>query len=101
MYAGKFIKARRSLAQRWMNAYLKGANFLVTKGAQNAEVLAILEKNTKIPAKTIKAAVPHYQARDGKVGIESLADQMKWFVANGYMPQEVPVEKVVDLSFLR
>ncbi len=101
IYSGKFIKDRRPVAQRWMNVYLKAADFFVAKGAQDAEVLAILEKYTKIPAKTIKAAVPHYQARDGKVVLESIADQMKWFVANGYMPQEVPVEKMVDLSFLR
>ncbi len=101
IYAGKFIKERRPVAQRWMNAYLKGAEFFVAKGAQDPEVLAILEKYTKIPAKTIRAAIAHYQARDGKVVIESLVDQMKWYVANGYMAQEVPVEKVVDLSFLR
>ena len=101
IYAGKFIKERRPVAQRWMNAYLKGADFFVAKGAQDPDVLAILEKYTKIPAKTIKAAIPHYQARDGKLVLESLADQIKWYVANGYMTQEIPVEKVVDLSFLR
>jgi hypothetical protein len=33
--------------------------------------------------------------------MDSLADQIRWFVANGYMPQPVPVDKVVDLSFLK
>ena len=64
-------------------------------------MLSILEKHTKIPAKVIAAAVPHYQARDGKMVLESLADQVRWFVSNGYMPREVPVDKFVDLSFLR
>ena len=101
MYSGTFIKERRSVAQRWMNAYLKGAEFYTTKGVQDPEVQAMIEKYTKVPAVVIKTAIPHYQARDGKPNLESLADQIKWHVANGYMPQEVPVEKVVDPSFLR
>ena len=44
IYSGRFIKDRRPVAQRWINAYLKGAAFFVAKGAQDAEVLAILEK---------------------------------------------------------
>ena len=46
-------------------------------------------------------AIAHYQAPDGRPVLESLADQIRWYVASGYMPQEVPVERVVNLSFLR
>jgi hypothetical protein len=77
-----------------MNAYRKGVSFFNTKGPQDPEVLAILEKYTKVPAAIIKAVFPPYLAPDGKPSLESLADQIKWFVANGYMPQPITTEKV-------
>jgi hypothetical protein len=49
----------------------------------------------------VKAAIPHFQAHDGRRILESLADQIKWHAANGYMPKPVSVEQVVDLSFLK
>ena len=101
MYSGKFIQERRPVAQRWMDAYLKGADFYVTRAMQDPEVLAILEKHTKVPAKAIKASIPNYQTRDGRLNLESLADQIRWYLANGYMPQAIGVDKVVDLSFLK
>ena len=101
MYSGKFIKERRAAAQRWMDAYIKGAKFYVEKGPRDDEVAAIIEKYTKVPAKAVKAAVPHYQDPNGKLILESLADQIKWHTANGFMPKAVPVDQVVDLSFLR
>ena len=52
-------------------------------------------------AKAIRAATPHYQARDGRPSLESLADQIAWFVANGFMPEKISVDRVVDLSFLK
>jgi len=101
VYAERFIKERRAVAQRWMNAYLKGAELYNAKGVHDPEVAAIIEKFTKVPARAIKAAIPHYQDPKGRPNLDSLADQIRWFVANGYMPQAVPVDKVVDLSFLR
>jgi len=101
MYSGKFIRERRAVAQRWMDAYVRGAKFFVEKGAKNDEVAAIIEKYTKVPAKVVKAAIPHFQSPDGRPILESLADQIKWHTANGYMPKAVSVEQVVDLSFLK
>ncbi len=101
IYSGKFIKERHSVAQRWMNAYIKGARFYAERGTKDDEVAAIIEKYTKIPAKAIKAAIPHYQDPQGKPNLESLADQIAWLIANGYMPQTVAVEKTVNLSFLK
>ncbi len=101
MYSGKFINERRDVAQRWMNAYLKAAKLFAERGTKEDELTAIIAKYTKNPVNVVKAAIPHYQAPDGKLVLESLADQIKWFVTNGYMQEPVPVEKVVDLSFLK
>jgi NitT/TauT family transport system substrate-binding protein len=100
IYSGKFIKDRKSVAQRWMNAYLKGAEMFHKNGVKDPEIATILEKYTKVPANVIKAATPSYQDPKGKVLVENLADQAQWFASNG-MQQKVSVENALDLSFLK
>jgi NitT/TauT family transport system substrate-binding protein len=99
-YSGKFIKERRPIAQRWMNAYLKAADFFHKHGTKDAEVAAILEKYTKVPAKVIQTAIPPYQDPNGKPLVENLADQARWFAANG-MQQKISIDNALDLSFLK
>jgi len=101
IYAGRFAAERHAAAQRWMNAYRRGAEYYNTKGIRDPEVLAILEKYTKVPAATIKAVIPAFLAADGRPSVENLADQIRWFVANGYMPEAVGVDRVVDLQYLK
>jgi NitT/TauT family transport system substrate-binding protein len=101
IYSGRFSKERRSVAQRWMNGYLKGAEFFHKRGSKDPEVASILEKYTRVPAKVIQAATPHYQDPNGRVLKESLADQAEWFVKNGYMTQRISIENALDLSFLK
>jgi NitT/TauT family transport system substrate-binding protein len=100
IYSGKFIKERRPVAQRWMNAYLKGAELFHRLGTKDAEVAAILEKYTKVPANVIKAAIPPYQDPNGKVLRENLADQAQWFARNG-MQAKINIDNALDLSFLK
>ena len=101
MYSGKFINERPAVAQRWMDAYTKGTRLYAQRGPKDDELAAIIGKHTKNPPDVVKTAIPHYQEPNGRLILESLADQIRWFVANGYMPKPVPVEQVVDLSFLR
>ncbi len=101
MYTGQFIKERRPTAQRWMEAYLKGCRFYIEKGILDHEILAILEKYTRVPASTIASATPQHQDPTGRPNLSSVADQIKWYLSNGYMPQPITVEQAVDLSFLR
>ena len=100
IYAGKFIKERRTVAQRWMTAYLKAAELFHKVGTKDLEVAAILEKYTKNPAKVIQAAIPHYQDPNGKLLVENLADQAQWFARNG-MQQAIKIDNALDLSFLK
>ena len=100
IYSGKFIKERRPVAQRWMNAYLKAADFFHKRGTKDPEVAAILEKYTKVPAKVIQTAIPPYQDPNGKPLVDNLADQARWFAANG-MGQKINIDNALDLSFLK
>jgi NitT/TauT family transport system substrate-binding protein len=100
IYSGKFIKERRPVAQRWMNAYLKGAELFHKSGTKDPAIATILEKYTKVPAKVIQTATPSYQDPNGKLLLENLADQAQWFARNG-MQQKISIENAVDLSFLK
>jgi NitT/TauT family transport system substrate-binding protein len=100
IYSGKFIKERRPVAQRWMNAYLKAAELFHKNGTKDPDIAAILEKYTKVPAKVIQAAIPVYQDPSGKVLVDNLADQAQWFANNG-MQQKISIQNALDLSFLK
>ncbi|MGE5303090.1 MAG: ABC transporter substrate-binding protein [Alphaproteobacteria bacterium] len=100
IYSGKFIKERKPVAQRWMNAYLKAAELFHNKGTKDPEIAAILEKYTKVPAKVIQAAIPPYQDPNGRPLVDNLADQAQWFARNG-MQQKINIENALDLSFLK
>src|ERR671914_1461421 len=97
IYSGKFIKERRPVAQRWMNAYLKAAELFHKNGTKNPEIAAILEKYTKVPAKVIQTAIPPYQEPNGKVLVENLADQAQWIVRSGMQQQKISIENALDL----
>jgi NitT/TauT family transport system substrate-binding protein len=100
IYSGKFIKERKAVAQRWMNAYLKAAELFHKNGTKDPEIAAILEKYTKVPAKVIQTAIPPYQDPNGRPLVENLADQAQWFVRNG-MQQKINIDNALDLSFLK
>ncbi|MBI2363418.1 MAG: ABC transporter substrate-binding protein [Deltaproteobacteria bacterium] len=100
IYSGKFIKERKPVAQRWMNAYLKAAELFNRNGTKDSEIAGILEKYTKVPAKVIQTAIPPYQDPNGRPLVENLADQAQWFARNG-MQQKISIENALDLSFLK
>jgi NitT/TauT family transport system substrate-binding protein len=100
IYSGKFIKERKPVAQRWMNAYLKAAELFHKNGTKDPEIAAILEKYTKVPAKVIQTAIPPYQDPGGRPLVENLADQAQWFARNG-MQQKINIDNALDLSFLK
>ena len=100
IYSGKFIKERRPVAQRWMNAYLKAAELFHKSGTKDPQIAAILEKYTKVPAKVIQGAIPPYQDPNGRPLLENFADQAQWFAANG-MQQKMNIDNALDLSFLK
>lgn len=101
MYSGKFIREQRGLAQKFMDAYVKGVKYHNKKGMKDKEILDILTKYTGRDAETIAASIPFYLDDEGVPNVRSLSEQQDWFFANGFMTQKVPIEKAIDLSFLK
>ncbi len=100
MYSGKFLAGRRDVAGRWMQAYVRGLRFVNEKGIKSDEVIGMLTKHVRASAEDIRASWPPYLAPDGRPDVASLVAQQEWYLKMGMVEKRVPIEKVVDLSFL-
>jgi NitT/TauT family transport system substrate-binding protein len=101
MYSGKFIKDRPKVARDFLQAYAKGVRYYLERGTKNDEIAMILSKHTSVPPETIKASIPFYIEPDVKPRVQDLAKLQDWFHLMGWVKQKVPIERVVDLSFLQ
>jgi len=101
MYSGKFIKDRPKVAREFLQAYAKGVRYYLERGPKNDEIATILSKHTSVPPETIKASIPFYIEPDVKPRVQDLATLQDWFHQMGWVKQKVPIDRVVDLSFLQ
>ena len=101
IYSGKFIAGRRDVAKRWMNAYVRGLRFVHEKGLKSDEVVTIITKHVRTSADDIRGSWPPFLPPDGRPDVPSLAAQQEWYHRMGMVQTQVPMEKVLDLSFLQ
>ncbi len=100
LYGGKFIRERRPAAQRFMNAYGKGIEYITRNGWQDDGVVDAIAKHTKVERSLVRRAVPAYIAPDGRPDVASMSRFQDWLHEQGMVTVKVPMEQVVDLSFL-
>jgi NitT/TauT family transport system substrate-binding protein len=100
MYAGKFIKERPKVARDFLQAYVQGIKYYTQRGLKDPEVAGILSKHTKVPVETIQATIPFYVDPGARPRVQDLAVLQDWFHQMGWVKEKVPMERVVDLSFL-
>ena len=100
MYAGKFIKERPKVARDFLQAYVQGIKYYTQHGLKDPEVAGILSKHTKVPVETIQATIPFYVDPGARPRVQDLAALQDWFHQMGWVKEKVPIERVVDLSFL-
>jgi NitT/TauT family transport system substrate-binding protein len=108
MYSGSFITNRRDIAQKFMNAYLRGVRFyndaLVgghLRGRTANDVIAVISevtgnKNTGI----FRAMTPSAVDPNGRVNLASLKEDFSFFKDQGLLNDpNVSVDAAVDMSF--
>ena len=100
MYAGKFIKERPKVARDFLQAYVQGIKYYTQHGLKDPEVAGVLSKHTKVPVETIQATIPFYVDPGARPRVQDLAVLQDWFHQMGWVKEKVPMERVVDLSFL-
>jgi ABC-type nitrate/sulfonate/bicarbonate transport system substrate-binding protein len=100
---GPGITKRPDVARRFMIAYLKAVRFYndaLAGKASREELVTILTKNTSVknPAIYRTMAFPGLDP-NGKLNVEGMKADVKWWVAAGRMKESVPVEKLIDTSY--
>jgi NitT/TauT family transport system substrate-binding protein len=103
MYSQRLIQTQPEAARRLMVALVRGARDYmdaIDKGRGRAEVVAAIVKHSRVkdPAlydRMVFIAVP----TSGEVRVESLADDIAWYQANGYLEAAPDLSRSVDGQF--
>jgi hypothetical protein len=70
------------------------------RGLKDAEVAGIISKHMKVPIEIIQGTIPPYIDAGAKPRVLDLVAMQDWFHQMGWVKEKVPMERVVDLSFL-
>jgi NitT/TauT family transport system substrate-binding protein len=107
LYSENFAK-NPDTGKRFMRAYLKGVRFYngalkdgKMHGPNADEVIAILAASTPIKDPAVyKSITPTGMNPDGKVNVQSLADDLAFYKEQGLITGNIRAEDVVDSSFV-
>ena len=107
LFSEDFAGKRPEVAKRFMRAYLRGVRFYNgalengrMAGPNAAEVIAILTASTNFKDPEIyKLITPTGMNPDGKVNVESLAQDLAFYRQQGLIQGNVKLEELVDHSF--
>jgi NitT/TauT family transport system substrate-binding protein len=108
-YSGGFARDR-ARAVAFMKGYVKASRYyhdaaLVQKdgriapGANYDEVVRITAQYTGARPEIIKLGLP-FQDRSGRLLVTDIERQMKWWKANGFIKEMLPLRRIVDTSFV-
>jgi NitT/TauT family transport system substrate-binding protein len=104
MYSPTMTTQRQDVGRRFMAAYVRALRDHIdafATGKDQDAVIAILTKHTAIrdPAVYKKMVLPDFDP-NGQMDLQSIREQMDWYVANGFIPNPVALERFVDTSYL-
>ena len=100
MYAGKFMKERPKVARDFLQAYVQGVKLYNQRGLKDPEIAGIISKHMKLSVEIIQGTIPVYLDAGARPRVQDLAAMQDWFHHMGWVKEKVPMERVVDLSFL-
>jgi NitT/TauT family transport system substrate-binding protein len=107
LYSESFAK-KTDAAMRFMRAYLRAVRFYNgaladghMAGPNADEVISILAAATPVKDPAIyKAITPTGMNPDGRVNVQSLADDLQFYREQGLIEGDIKIERVVDHSFV-
>jgi NitT/TauT family transport system substrate-binding protein len=99
---GTFLKEHRSVAIRFLTAYLKGPRDVTSaNGRWTPALIASATKWTEIPAATLeRLAGPSYAGQMGAIDTGWIDRQQRFWVAEGTVPKAALLSDIVDASLL-
>ena len=91
-------------ARRYMRAYLRGARAYhdaFEHGIQHDEITKVLAVEARATEDTIENQMnPMALNPDGYINMESVTDDLRWLEQEGVLPRHVPVDQIVDHSYV-
>lgn len=107
IYGGHFIKDRPEVAQRFMNAYLKGVRTYMasvkdgTMSGEGAdEVIANIVNNSETKDVDLLKRIAAVNINtDGAINFESMVKDWELLKSKGLLESDITPEEIVDMSF--
>ncbi|MEE8449105.1 MAG: ABC transporter substrate-binding protein [Thermodesulfobacteriota bacterium] len=103
-YSERFAGQRRKVAERFMVAYLKGVRAYVDawkRRKPRGPVVQVLIKYTPLKNRAAYEKVRWAPLNpDGYLAVESIQKEQEWYLEQGLITSKVPLDKVVDHSFV-
>ncbi len=104
-YSKDSVSKNPELARRWMVAYIKGVRFyndaIEGGGSKLEELINILVKHTRVKGRKVYGKMVWAGLNpDGHVNKESIMDVQSFFSKAGQVPKTVPIDRIVDDSFV-
>lgn len=108
IYGSRFITGRPDVAQRFMNAYVRGVRAYVgglangrIAGKNADRVIASLTKHgQEKDANLLRKIVPVWIDPNGQLNVDSVTKDFAFLKSQGFIKGSVTVDKVIDNSFV-
>ena len=94
-----FMKGYVKASRHYFDAALAQRDGKVVPGAGYQELIDITARYTGASPDVIRLGFP-YQDRSGRLLVSDIERQMKWWVAHGFMKSALPLDQIVDTSFV-
>ena len=104
MYAPQFGNERNDVARRWMVAYLKGLRDYadaVKKDIGRQAMFELLSRTTTLKDMSLYQQVGWANLDpNGRMNLESLDDQVRWYLEKGQIRTLPDMSRIVDLQYV-
>lgn len=103
MFSHRFRTERRDEAQRYATAYLAGLREYYNAfehGINRDAIIAVLAEQCGDSREVVEATPPAGVNPDGRLNVEGIEEELRWYQDGGFLPSTIKVEGLVDYSFL-
>ena len=104
IFSHHFRSERPEEARGYMRAYLRGVRAYhdaFERGIERDEIIKVLAVEARATEDTIANQMnPMGLNPDGYINMESVTDDLRWLEQDGVLPRHVPVDQIVDHSYV-
>lgn len=106
MYGPSILQAPNDVAVRFAKGYLRGVRDFYAMAANTDPVvrersIAILMEQTTLKDRAMYDRIAHtWLDPDGRVEVDSVAEDLAWYVENGYVRDRLDLGRVIDHTYV-